>query len=90
MFFIREAIKLPDAVHSLKQVPFTFRQDPGRIFDLRSQTPVCMHLLVNLFSPRGIPAGYGFMQGFGVNGYMWFNEAGDPVLVKYTGSPAKA
>ena len=36
-----------------------------------------------LYSPRGIPAGYRFMQGFGVNTYKWVNAEGDTVLVKY-------
>jgi catalase len=34
-----------------------------------SQTPESMHMLVNLFSPGGIPANSRHMQGFGVNTY---------------------
>ena len=56
VFFIRDAIKFPDVIHSLKPDPVTFRQEPNRIFDFMSQTPESMHMLVNLFSPRGIPA----------------------------------
>ena len=40
-------------------------------------------MLVNLFSPRGIPADYRHMQGFGVNTYKWVNEEGETKLVKY-------
>ncbi|EMY32502.1 catalase [Arthrobacter crystallopoietes BAB-32] len=87
VFFIRDAIKFPDVIHSLKPDPITFRQDPARIFDFMSQTPECMHMLVNLFSPRGIPADYRHMQGFGVNTYKWCNKAGDTVLVKYSWQP---
>ncbi|GAA4868038.1 catalase [Saccharopolyspora cebuensis] len=83
VFFIRDAIKFPDVIHALKPDPITFRQDPNRIFDFMSQTPESMHMLVNLFSPRGIPADYRHMQGFGVNTYKWVNQAGDTVLVKY-------
>jgi catalase len=36
-----------------------------------------------VFSPRGTPATYRHMQGFGVNTYKWVNEAGETVLVKY-------
>lgn len=84
VFFIRDAIKFPDVIHALKPDPVTFRQEPARIFDFMSQTPECMHMLVNLFSPRGIPASYRHMQGFGVNTYKWINQAGESVLVKYT------
>ncbi|MEV0969847.1 catalase [Microtetraspora glauca] len=87
VFFIRDAIKFPDVIHSLKPDPVTFRQEPNRIFDFMSQTPESMHMLINLFSPRGIPADYRHMQGFGVNTYKWANEAGETHLVKYHWMP---
>ncbi|MFI7609944.1 catalase [Nonomuraea terrae] len=87
VFFIRDAIKFPDVIHSLKPDPVTFRQDPNRIFDFMSQTPESMHMLVNLFSPRGIPADYRHMQGFGVNTYKWVNAQGESFLVKYHWMP---
>jgi catalase len=83
VFFIRDAIKFPDVIHSLKPDPVTFRQEPARIFDFMSQAPEALHMLVNLFSPRGIPADYRHMQGFGVNTYKWVDAQGDTVLVKY-------
>jgi catalase len=83
VFFIRDAIKFPDVIHSLKPDPVTFRQEPNRIFDFMSQTPESMHMLTHLFSPRGIPATYRHMEGFGVNTYKMVNVDGDTVLVKY-------
>jgi catalase len=83
VFFIRDAIKFPDVIHSLKPDPVTFRQEPNRIFDFMSQTPESAHMLTNLFSPRGIPATYRHQQGFGVNTYKMVNAGGDTVLVKY-------
>ncbi|MDF2712880.1 MAG: Catalase, partial [Nonomuraea muscovyensis] len=64
-----------------------FRQEPARIFDFMSQTPESTHMLVNLFSPRGIPATYRFMQGFGVNTYKWVNDRNETLLVKYHWMP---
>ncbi|MFH9689957.1 catalase [Streptomyces sp. NPDC017413] len=83
VFFIRDAIKFPDVIHALKPDPVSHEQKPGRIFDFMSQTPESMHMLVNLFSPRGIPSDYRHMQGFGVNTYKWVNPEGESVLVKY-------
>ncbi len=83
VFFIRDAIKFPDVIHALKPDPITFRQEPNRIFDFMSQTPESMHMLTYLFSPRGIPATYRHMEGFGVNTYKMVNAEGDTVLVKY-------
>jgi catalase len=83
VFFIRDAIKFPDVIHSLKPDPATFRQEPNRIFDFMSMTPESMHMLTWLFSPRGIPKNYRTMEGFGVNTYRMVNAAGEGVLVKY-------
>ncbi|WP_214414831.1 catalase [Sphaerisporangium fuscum] len=83
VFFIRDAIKFPDVIHALKPDPMTFHQEPNRILDFMSQTPEAMHMLVNLFSPRGIPSDYRHMQGFGVNTYKWVNQRGETHLVKY-------
>jgi catalase len=88
VFFIRDAIKFPDVIHALKPDPVTFRQEPARIFDFMSQTPESMHMLVNLFSPRGIPADYRHQQGFGVNTYRWVNADGEAKLVKYHWMPS--
>jgi catalase len=88
VFFIRDAIKFPDFIHSQKPDPVTFeRQVPNRVFDFISQTPESMHMVMLVFSPRGVPASYRTMQGFGVNTYKWVNQAGDTVLVKYHWHP---
>jgi catalase len=84
VFFIRDAVKFPDFIHSQKPDPVTFeRQVPNRVFDFISQTPESMHMVMLVFSPRGIPASYRTMQGFGVNTYKWVNAAGETKLVKY-------
>ncbi|MBB4663816.1 catalase [Conexibacter arvalis] len=84
VFFIRDAIKFPDFIHSQKPDPVTFeRQVPNRVFDFWSQTPEALHMITLILSPRGIPASYRHMQGFGVNTYKWVNEEGRTQLVKY-------
>ncbi|MEA2428067.1 MAG: catalase [Thermoleophilaceae bacterium] len=87
VFFIRDAIKFPDVIHALKPDPVTFRQESNRIFDFMGNTPESMHMLSWLFSPRGIPASYRQMQGFGVNTYKMVNAGGEAVLVKYHWEP---
>jgi catalase len=84
VFFIRDAIKFPDFIHSQKPDPVTFeRQVPNRVFDFWSQTPEALHMVTLILSPRGIPASYRHMQGFGVNTYKWVTEDGRTQLVKY-------
>ncbi len=88
VFFIRDAIKFPDFIHSQKPDPVTFeRQVPNRVFDFISQSPESMHMVMMVFGPRGIPSSYRHMQGFGVNTYKWVDAAGDTVLVKYHWHP---
>jgi catalase len=88
VFFIRDAIKFPDFIHSQKPDPVTFeRQVANRVFDFVSQTPESLHMISLIFSPRGTPASYRTMQGFGVNTYKWVNAAGETVLVKYHWTP---
>ncbi len=83
VFFIRDAIKFPDVIHSLKPDPVTFRQEANRIFDFMSQTPEAQHMLTFLFSPRGIPKSYRHQEGYGVNTYKMVNAEGQTAIVKY-------
>ncbi len=83
VFFIRDAIKFPDFVHSWKPDPVFNRQDPNRQFDFVQYTPEAMHMVTWLFSPWGIAADYRHMEGSGVNTYKWVNKAGEGALVKY-------
>jgi catalase len=84
VFFIRDAIKFPDFIHSQKPDPVTFEANVAeRAFDFFSQTPEALHMVSLVFSPRGLPASYRHMQGFGVNTYKWVNAQGETQLVKY-------
>ncbi|MCW2995217.1 MAG: catalase, partial [Conexibacter sp.] len=91
VFFIRDAIKFPDFIHSQKPDPVTFeRQVANRVFDFASQTPESLHMFNLVLSPRGVPASYRHMQGFGVNTYKWVNAEGETKLVKYHWLPKQA
>ncbi|WP_210465670.1 catalase [Rufibacter roseolus] len=87
IFFIRDAMKFPDLIHSQKPDPVTNIQSGERIFDFIANTPESTHMATFLFSPWGIPANYRQMQGSGVNTYKWVNANGEAVLVKYHWEP---
>ncbi|WP_266203027.1 catalase [Pontibacter kalidii] len=89
IFFIRDAMKFPDLIHSQKPDPVTNIQSAERIFDFFSGTPEATHMVTFLYSPWGIPANYRQMQGSGVNTYKWVNADGEAVLVKYHWEPMK-
>ncbi len=84
VFFIRDAIKFPDFIHSQKPDPVTNEANvPQRAFDFWAESPEAMHMLMWVFSPRGIPATYRHQDGFGVNTYRMVNAKGEGVIVKY-------
>jgi catalase len=83
VFFIRDALKFPDMVHSLKPSPVTNRQDPHRFFDFFSHVPESTHMLTQLYSDIGIPANYRQMNGHGVHAFKFVNAQGEVRYVKF-------
>lgn len=83
VFFIRDAIKFPDFVHTQKRNPQTNLKDPDMFWDFLSLTPESVHQVTILFSDRSTPRTYRHMDGFGSHTYMWYNAAGEHVWVKY-------
>ncbi len=77
VFFIRDAIKFPDMVHSLKPSPVTNQQDPNRFFDFFSHIPESTHMLTQLYSDLGIPANYRQMDGSSVHAFKFVNAKGE-------------
>jgi catalase len=84
VFFIRDAMKFPDMVHSLKPSPITNKQDPNRFFDFFSHIPEATHMLMRVYSDYGIPANYRQMNGSSVHAFKWINDKGEIVYIKYT------
>lgn len=87
IFFIRDAIKFPDMVHSLKPSPVTNLQDPNRFFDFFSSVPESTHMLTQLYSDLGIPASYRMMQGNSVHAYKLINAKGEVHYAKFQWRP---
>jgi catalase len=83
VFFIRDAIKFPDMVHSLKPSPLTNRQDPNRFFDFFSHVPESTHMLTQLYSDLGTPQSYAVMDGNGVHAYKFVDAEGGVTYVKF-------
>ena len=83
VFFIRDAIKFPDMVHSLKPSPITNKQDPNRFFDFFSHVPESTHMLTQVYSDKGTPRNYREMDGNGVHAYKLVNRNGDYQYVKF-------
>lgn len=83
IFFIRDAIKFPDFIHTQKRDPRTHLKNPTAIWDFWSLSPESLHQVTYLMGDRGIPATLRHMNGYGSHTFKWVNHKGKAVWVKY-------
>jgi catalase len=91
VFFIQDAIKFPDLVHSVKPEPdraFPQAQSAhDNFWDFISLTPESMHMIMWIMSDRAIPRSFRFMEGFGVHTFRLLNSEGQSTFVKFHWKP---
>ena len=92
VFFIQDAIKFPDLVHSVKMEPDRgFPQAASAhdtFWDFASLMPESMHMLIWVMSDRAIPRSYRMMEGFGIHTFRMVNAKGKSTFVKFHWRPA--
>ena len=91
VFFIQDAIKFTDLIHSVKQEPdrgFPQAQSAHDTFwDFVSLMPESTHMLFWIMSDRAIPRSFRMMEGFGVHTFRLVNEEGKSTYVKFHWKP---
>lgn len=91
VFFIQDAIKFPDLIHSLKPEPNNEMPQAASahdtFWDFVVNTPETMHNVMWLMSPRAIPRSYRTMEGFGINTFRLLNAEGEFKFVKFHWKP---
>lgn len=83
VFFLRDAIKFPDFVHSQKKNPRTNLPDPAAIYEFWANHPQSLHQMTILMSDRGVPASYRHMHGFGSHTFSLWNNKGERFWFKW-------
>jgi catalase len=83
VFFIRDAIKFPDFIHTQKRSPQTNLRSHTMWWDFWSQVPESLHQVTILFSDRGIPVGIPYMNGYGSHTYSFINAKNERFWVKF-------
>jgi catalase len=73
VFFIRDAIKFPDFIHTQKRQPGSNLKDSDMFWDFLSLTPESIHQVTILFSDRGTPRSYRHINGYSGHAFMWYN-----------------
>ena len=91
VFFIQDAIKFPDLIHSAKQEPdrgFPQAQTAhDNFWDFISLTPESINMALWIMSDRTIPRSLRFMEGFGVHTFRMVNAEGKSSFVKFHWKP---
>ena len=91
VFFIQDAIKFPDIVHSIKPEPHNEIPQASAahdtFWDFVVSTPETAHMIMWLLSDRAIPRSFRMMEGFGVNTFRLINDQGKACFVKFHWKP---
>ena len=91
VFFIQDAIKFPDLIHSVKPEPHHGMPQAASahdtFWDFVSLSPESTHMLMWVMSDRAIPRSYRMMQGFGVHTFRLVNSQGASVFCKFHWKP---
>ena len=91
VFFIQDAIKFPDLIHSVKPAPdrgFPQAQSAhDNFWDFVSLSPEAIHMTLWQMSDRAIPRSFRFMEGFGVHTFRLVNAEGKSHYVKFHWKP---
>ncbi|HEY6814894.1 MAG TPA: catalase [Croceibacterium sp.] len=91
VFFIQDALKFPDLVHSVKPAPD--REFPqaasahDNFWDFISLTPESFHMIMWTMSDRAIPRSFRTMEGFGVHTFRLLDVQGKSTFVKFHWKP---
>jgi catalase len=91
VFFIQDAMKFPDLIHSVKPEPHNAMPQAASahdtFWDFVSLMPESTHMLLWVMSDRAIPRSYRMMQGFGVHTFRLVNDKGQSVFCKFHWKP---
>jgi catalase len=91
VFFIQDAMKFPDLVHSVKmEADRGYPQAASAhdtFWDFVSLMPETMHMIMWAMSDRGIPRSLRMIEGFGVHTFRFINAKGEGKFVKFHWKP---
>ncbi|HET9485723.1 MAG TPA: catalase [Xanthomonadales bacterium] len=91
VFFIQDAMKFPDVVHSVKMEPDRgFPQATAAhdtFWDFISLTPESIHMVMWAMSDRTIPRSLRMIEGFGVHSFRLLDAKGRSTFVKFHWRP---
>jgi catalase len=83
VFFVRDALKFPDFIHTQKRHPKTNMRSPTAMWDFWSLSPESLHQVTILMSDRGLPVSVRHMNGYGSHTFSLINAKNERFWVKF-------
>jgi catalase len=83
VFFVRDATKFSDFIHSQKRLPDTGLRSNDMQWDFWTLSPESAHQVTILMSDRGTPRTLRNKNGYGSHTYSWINAGGGRFWIKY-------
>ncbi|MEG6521529.1 catalase [Desulfotomaculum sp. 1211_IL3151] len=83
VFFVRDAIRVPDVISHLSPSPVNNLTDPERLWSLFAKYPEATNMLIWFFSDLGTVKSFRHIPGYSVSTYVWRNAQGVRHYVKY-------
>ena len=83
VFFVRDAYKFPDFIHTQKRHPRTNLRSPTAMWDFWSLSPESLHQVTILMSDRGLPTDVRHINGYGSHTYSFISPANERFWVKF-------
>ena len=83
VFFVRDAYKFPDFIHTQKRDPQTNLRSNTAMWDFWSLSPESLHQVTILMSDRGLPKSYRNINGYGSHTYSLINSKNERFWVKF-------
>ena len=83
VFFVRDAYKFPDFIHTQKRDPQTNLRSNTAMWDFWSLSPESLDQVTILMSDRGLPKSYRNVNGYGSHTYSLINSKNERFWVKF-------
>ena len=83
IFFVRDALKFGDFIHTQKRCPQTNLKSATMMWDFWSLSPESLHQVSFLMSDRGTPDGMRHMNGYSSHAFSLINSKNELVYVKW-------
>ena len=83
VFFLRDAMKFPDFIHSQKRLGASGLRDADMQWDFWTLSPESAHQVTYVMGDRGLPRSWRHMNGYGSHTYSWLNGDGEQFWVQY-------